>query len=148
MSENAMSRLNFGIESVRKRIRLLLLGSLTGVVAGMGTFMYIQNQFLPWGVERTWAFALIVIAGAYTHFLARDLADSISVSLVAIVVGFVVHVGAWIAPLWILPYPPIARSLLLPKMAGEALTGAIFVYILTFYGSYFAAVIVWGYLDP
>lgn len=148
MSETATSRLNFAIESVRKRIRLLLVGSLTGAVAGMGSFMYIKKLFLPWGIPETAPFALIALAGAYTHFLAQDLSDSISLSLVAVVVGFAVHVGAWIAPLWILPYPPIARGILLPKMAGEALTGAIFVYLLTFYGSYFGAVIIWGYLDP
>lgn len=148
MSERTISRMSFGVGSIRKRIRLLLVGSLTGAVAGMGSFMYIKKFFLPWGIQEAVPFALIALAGAYTHFLARDLADSISLSLVAVVVGFAVHVGAWVAPLWILPYPPIARGILLPKMAGEALTGAIFVYLLTFYGSYFAAVILWGYLDP
>jgi hypothetical protein len=134
--------------AVRHRLRLLALATLTGGVAGMGSFMYIKEQFLPWGVSATWALVLVGLGGAYTHFLAEDLSESISLSLVAVVVGFAVHVGAWIAPLWILSYPPGARDLLLRPMVGRAVTSGILAYVMTFYGSYFGAVLVGGYLEP
>ncbi|WP_135826938.1 hypothetical protein [Halorussus ruber] len=134
--------------AVRHRLRLLALATLTGGVAGMGSFMYIKEQFLPWGVSATWALVLVGLGGAYTHLLAEDLAESISLSLVAVVVGFAVHVGAWIAPLWILSYPPGARDLILRQMVGRAVTSGILAYVMTFYGSYFGAVLVGGYLEP
>ncbi|PSQ46064.1 hypothetical protein BRD15_10205 [Halobacteriales archaeon SW_6_65_15] len=148
MAERAVAATHFGFGTDRRRLRMLALGSLTGVVAGMGSFMYINAQFIPWGVDKMWALALVGVAGAYTHFLAHDLSDSIGLSLVAVLIGLAVHTVAWIAPLWILPYPPFARDILLPKMLGEALAGGILAYLLTFYGSYFGAVLVGGYVEP
>lgn len=148
MAERTLSTGRFTGRAVHNRLRLLVLASLTGVVSGMGTFMYVKEQFLPWGVDATWAFALICLGGVYTHFLADDLSESIKLSLVAAGVGFAVHIGAWIAPLWILPYSPFARDLLLPQMVGRALTSGILTYLVTFYGSYFGAVLVGGYLEP
>lgn len=147
MAERTLSANRFAGRSVRYRLRLLALATLTGGVAGMGTFMYIKDQLIPWGVSPTWALVLVGLGGAYTHFLADDLAESISLSLVAVVVGFAVHVVAWIAPLWILSYSPTARDLLLRQMIGRALTSGILAYLMTFYGSYFAAVLVGGYLE-
>lgn len=130
------------------RARLLGLGLLLGVVAGMGTFMHIKNQLLPGFADRTWSVALMALAGAYSHFLARDLNDSISISLLGFLSGLGVHVLAWISPLWILAYPPLARDVILPKMIGQAITGAILVYLVTFWSAYFAAVLFAGYLKP
>lgn len=148
MAERTLSTNRFASRTTRYRLRLLALATLTGGVAGMGTFMYIKEQLLPWGVEPIWALVLVGLAGAYTHFLAEDLAESISLSLVAVVVGFAVHVGAWIAPLWILSYPPGARDLVLRGMVGRAVTSGILAYLMTFYGSYFGAVLVGGFLEP
>lgn len=147
MAERTLPTTRFGL-AVRRRLRLVGFGSATGVVAGMGSFMYIKAAYMPWGLDGTWALALVGLAGAYTHLLARDLADSIGLSLVAVAVGLAFHTVAWIAPLWMLPYPPLARDLLLPKMVGQAVTSGIFGYLVTFYVSYFAAILVAGYLDP
>lgn len=148
MAERTLAASRLGIGTGRQRLRTLALGSLTGVVAGMGTFMFLSEQFLPWGVTGTWALVLVGVAGAYTHFLADDLSESIGLSLVAVLVGLVVHVVAWIAPLWILSYSPFVRDLLLPQMIGEALASGMPAYLVTFYGSYFGAVLVGGYLKP
>lgn len=148
MAERTLSASRFGFGALRERARLLGLGSLTGLVAGMGTFMYINETFLPWGVSATWALVLVAVAGAYTHLLAVDLSESISLTIVAIVVGLSVHIVAWISPLWILSYSPGARDLLLPRMLGEALMSGLLAYLITFYGSYFGAVLLGGYLDP
>lgn len=148
MAERTLSTGRFTGRAFSNRLRLLVLASLTGGVAGMGTFMFLKEQFLPWGVDATWALVLVAVAGAYTHFLATDLSESISVSLIAAVFGLVVHVVVWIAPLWILSYPPFARDLLLPQMVGQALASGLPPYLVTFYGTYFGAVIVGGYLEP
>lgn len=132
----------------RTRGRLLTLGTLVGTVAGMGSFMYIKESFMPWGVAPAWALVIIAIAGAYAHFFSEDLSDSITLSLVAVVVGLAVHTTAWIAPLWILDYPPAARDLLLPRMLGRALSSGILAYLLTFYAAYFTTLLVGGILDP
>ncbi|MFC7080636.1 hypothetical protein [Halorussus caseinilyticus] len=147
MAERALSAAGFGLGAVRERLRVLALGSLTGVVAGMGTFMFLQENFLPWGVTETWALGFVVAAGAYTHFLAADLSESIALSLVAVVVGLATNVVAWIGPLWILGYPRFARGLLLPKMVGEALASGLPTYLITFYAAYFGALTLGGYLE-
>lgn len=147
MAERTLSATRYDGRAIRARGRVLALGLLIGTVAGMGSFMSIKHSFMPWGVSGTWAFVLIGLSGAYVHFLSRSLSESIALSLVAFAVGVAVHVGAWIAPLWTIPYPPIARDLLLPRMLGRALTGNIFTYVITFYASYFGAVLVGGYLD-
>jgi hypothetical protein len=148
MAERTLSRSQFGVGTDSHRLRTLALGSLTGVVAGMGTFMFLNARFLPWGLTEAWGLAFVGLAGAYTHFLAEDLSESIGLSLVAAVVGLAVHTVAWIAPLWILPYSPFVRDLLLPKMIGEALASGMPTYLITFYGVYFGAVLVAGYLKP
>ncbi|UPV73584.1 hypothetical protein M0R89_13675 [Halorussus limi] len=148
MAERTLAGTRFGFESIRGRLRLLALGSLTGAVAGMGAFMFLKEQLLPWGVTETLALALVGVAGAYTHLLAEDLSESIALALIASGIGLVVHVLAWIAPLWILSYPPPARDLLLPKMVGEALASGLPPYVVTFYGAYFGALLVVGYFEP
>ncbi|UPV99632.1 hypothetical protein M0R88_14050 [Halorussus gelatinilyticus] len=147
MAERNLAGTRLGFGAIGGRLRPLALGTLTGVVAGMGEFMFLKEQFLPWVVTETWALALVAVAGAYTHFLAKDLAESITLSLVAMTVGLTVHVVAWIAPLWLLAYPPGARDLLLPKMVGEAIASGLPPYVITFYGSYFAALLLGGYLE-
>ncbi|WP_158057445.1 hypothetical protein [Halorussus halophilus] len=150
MTENASAAdaRNRSTKLLGNRGRLLTLGSLVGVVAGMGSFMYIKASFIPWGVDPAWALVLVAIAGAYAHFFSEDLADSITLSLVAVVVGLGIHVTAWIAPLWILNYPPAARDLLLPGMLGRAVSSGILAYLLTFYAAYFTVLLVGGVLDP
>lgn len=147
MTERTLSATRLRL-AVRERLRLLVFGSLTGVLAGMGSFMFIKAQYMPWGLGKAWALALVAVAGVYTHLLARDLAESVGLSLVAVAVGLTFHTVAWISPLWILSYPPFARGLLLPKMVGQALMSGVFGYLGTFYASYFTAILVAGYLDP
>lgn len=148
MAERTRTATRFDRGALRERLRLLALGGLVGLVAGMGTFTYIKSQLVPWGVGRGWALALVAAAGAYAYLLADDLAESVALSLVGWAVGFAVHVGAWVAPLWLLSYPRAARGLLLPGMLGEAVAGALLASVLTFYGAYFAVLTVGGYLDP
>ena len=147
MAERTLSANRIDVRRVRARLRVLAFALATGAVAGMGSFMSIKHAYMPWGVSTTWAYVVTALAGAYSHFLAEDLHESITIGLIAFFVGIAFHVGAWVAPLWTIPYPPMARDLLLPQMLGRALVGNVLVYIVTFFGSYFGAVLVGGYLD-
>lgn len=148
MAERTLTVASFGAEARHERLRLLALGSLIGVVAGLGTFMFLRKSFLPWGVSETVPLVIVGVAGAYTHLLSRDLSEGISLSIIAVVVGLVVHVVAWITPLWVLGFSPFARDLLLPKMIGEALASGMPTYLITFYGVYLSVVLVGGYVKP
>lgn len=148
MAERTLSTNQFPVRRVRARLRVVALASLIGVVAGMGSFMSIKYAFMPWDISQTWAYVVTALAGGYAHFLAKDLSESVTIALGAFFIGIAFHIGAWIAPLWLIPYPPIARDLLLPQMLGRALAGNVLVYVMTFLGSYFGAVIVGGYFDP
>lgn len=148
MAERNLSAAWPGFGAVHHRLRLLLVGVLTGSVAGMGSFLFINSQFFPLGLGENWGLLIVGLAGAYTHFLAADLTESVKLSLIAFLVGICVHVGAAIAPLWILPYPPFARDYLLPQTIGRALAGNILGYLMTFWGAYFGAILASGYFDP
>lgn len=148
MSERTLSEVRPEFDFHGSRFNLLVIGMLTGSVAGMGTFMFVNSRFMPFGLDGPWPLVIVGLGAMYTHLLAEDLAESAAVSIVAFAFGLAIHVGAWIAPLWILPFPPIARGLLLPKMAGEALLTGLLTYLMTFYGVYFGTVTVVGYFDP
>ncbi|MFC4449789.1 hypothetical protein [Halorussus aquaticus] len=147
MAERTRTMSGVELDGVRTNLRLLALTLFTGSVAGMGAFMSVKHTLMPLGVSQTWAYVVMALGGAYNHLLARDLTESITLALGSFLVGLAFHVAVWIAPLWLLPYPPLARDVLLPKMLGQAIAGAIFTYLMTFFGAYFATVLVGGYLE-
>ncbi|MFB9804261.1 hypothetical protein ACFFQF_01665 [Haladaptatus pallidirubidus] len=81
----------------------------------------------------------------YAHLLANGLRESIRVGLVGFFTGGFTLVGVWLAPLWILPYTAGARDILLPKVAGTAVTAAIIVYSAVFLGAYLSALTIDAY---
>lgn len=147
-TERTLLTTRFGVGSVTNRLRLLFIGTLTGVMGGMGSFLFINSEFFPLGLGENWGLLIIAVAGVYTHVIAADLAESISVAIIAFFVGLGVHVGTSIAPLWMLSYHPLALDLLLPIMLGRAVVGNLFGYSVTFFGSYCAAVLVDGSYKP
>jgi hypothetical protein len=147
MAERTLSTNRFGVGSVVSRLRLLFIGTLTGIMGGMGAFLFINSEFMPLGLGENWGLLIIGVAGVYTHVISADLTESIGVAIIAYTVGLGVHVGTSIAPLWILSYPPLARDLLLPSMVGQAIAGNFFGYLTMFFGSYCAAVVVDGYYE-
>jgi hypothetical protein len=147
MTERTFSTNRFDIGPVVSRLRVLFAGTFTGIMGGMGAFLFINSEFMPLGLGENWGLLVISVAGVYTHLISADLTESISIAMIAYFVGLGVHVGASIAPLWILSYPPLARDLLLPSMVGQAIAGNFFGYLTMFSGSYFAAVAFDGYYE-
>lgn len=147
MAERTLSETRFGVGSVVAGLRLLLIGTMTGVMGGMGSFLFINAEFMPLGLGENWGLLIIAVAGVYTHLIAADLRESVSAAIIASFVGIGLHVGASIAPLWLLSYHPMARDVLLPGMLGRSWTGSIFGYFATFIGTWGAAVVVDAYYE-
>lgn len=148
MVERTLFRTRFGVGSVAGGLRLLFIGTLTGIMGGMGAFLFINSELFPLGLGENWGLLIIGVAGVYTHVISTDLRESASAAIIAFLVGIGIHVGVSIAPLWILSYPPMARDLLLPVVLGRALGGNVFGYFMPFLGSYCAAVLVDGLYKP
>ncbi|WP_433628135.1 hypothetical protein [Halomicrococcus sp. NG-SE-24] len=124
----------------------LLKGVGTGLVAGMASFVYNMSDLMAVNVDPTLLLVITMLSGVFAHLLSKTLRESIRVGLVGYFSGGATIVAAWIAPLWMVPYSSGAREILLPKLAGEAVTAAFLVFTATFFGAYLAAVIVEAYL--
>jgi hypothetical protein len=85
----------------------------------MGAFVYNATQFVPGETDVRLLLVPVFAAGAFAYLFADSLRASARLGLIGFFGGLVVFMGAWIAPLWILPYSPTARDILLPKMLGE-----------------------------
>lgn len=146
-SESSWSTENGGSQMdgrLRKFAPVLLTGVGVGILGGMGTFLYTRRAFLPDAVDPVWALVVIGLIAVLTHRLAQTLEESITLALVGMTSGIGVHVIAWAAPLWILPYSPAARDLLLPAMVGRGFTVAVLVYPVVFLGAYLTAILLDG----
>lgn len=113
----------------------------------MGAFMYTRTGLLPVPLDGWMMAGLVVVAGVYTYLLERDVRGSVTAMLVAFGVGIGMLILAWIAPLWLLPYPPAARDLILPGLLQRAVTAAMTAYLLLFLGGYLTTLMIAGYLD-
>ncbi|WP_137287137.1 hypothetical protein [Halorussus salinisoli] len=130
------------LDSLRRVGVFLLTGVAVGTLAGMGTFVYNATQFLSVETDVRLLLVPVVAAGSFAHLFASSLQRSIRLGLIGFFVGLFVFVGAWIAPLWILPYPPEARGVLLPKLVGDTMSAAFINYATAYLGGYLATVTV------
>lgn len=124
-------------ESLTATLRTALLSLVLGGIAGMGTFVFIQEQFAPTLVEPWYAIGAIVLAGLFNRLLSRDLRNGMLISFLAVGVAFVVNFVVWLAPLWLSGYPWFAINILLPTLLGRSLLSVIIVLPLSYYGGYF-----------
>lgn len=127
---------------VRRWGRFLVKGLSLGLLAGMGAFVYNATQFVPFEVDVRLLLVPVFAAGAFAHLFADSLRDSIRLGLAGFFVGLVVFASAWIAPLWIVSYSPVARDIMLLKLAGDAISAAFLTYSATYLGGYLATVSV------
>lgn len=112
-------------------------GLAVGLLAGMGAFVYHMTQFVAVDVDYRVFLAPMVAAGAFAHLFAPSLRRSVRLGLGGFFVGLVVLVGAWVAPLWILGYPPSMRDFLLLNRIGQmVVTAAVINYAATYAGGY------------
>jgi hypothetical protein len=115
------------------------------VLAGLGAFLLSQPSLTP-VAGTTPPLALVALGGGFVPLLTDRLRRSVAAMLCAYATGIAVHLGAYVAPLWVLSYPPSARDLLLPRFLGEALA-VVFQYTLAFFAAYLLVVTISGYLS-
>ena len=130
---------------VRALSRTVSVGLPSGVLAGLGAFLLSQPSLTP-VAGTTLPLALVALGGGFVPLLTDRLRRSVAAMLCAYATGIAVHLGAYVAPLWVLSYPPSARDLLLPRFLGEALT-IVFQYTLAFFAAYLLVVTISGYLS-
>ena len=105
------------------------VGVATGAMGGMAAFVLSRVALAPGPVDALAAGVLVALAGAYTHLLLLDLRASVTAMLVALGIGTATVVAAWVAPLWVLPYAPLARAVLLPPLLQRAVTAAMTTWL-------------------
>jgi hypothetical protein len=127
---------------LRRRGTTLVKSILIGLLAGMGAFVYNGTQFLPFEVDPRLLLVPILLASAFARLFASSLRESVQLALAGFFIGAATFVGAWIAPLWILPYSPVARDILLPKLTGSAISAGFLNFSPTYLGGYLATVSV------
>lgn len=126
--------------------RTVAVGLAVGAVVGMGTFSYTIPAAMPDVVPEWVPLAFVAAAGVYPHLFASSLRQSMGMALVGLGAGFAVTIGAWVAPLWILPVPPVARDIFLPFMSGRAFSSVVLVVPIAYFGTYLGMVFVDGLL--
>lgn len=130
-----------GSRSHLRRVgRLLLKGLCVGLLAGMAAFVYNMTQFVAADVSNQHLLVPVLAAGAFGHLFAASLPESIRLGIVGFFVGLFVYLTAWIAPLWILSYPPALVDAMLPRMAGQAMSAAFLNYATAYLGGYLITV--------
>lgn len=148
-SKGTRSRIARNIR-IRSRLRTgwrpLVVGVATGILGGMGLYVYNRPLLIPIS-DPIWGLICIILAGVYTRLLTATLKQSLSAAIIGILTGSIVTIGARIAPLWLLSYTPAARELLLPAAIGRAIVGLLFVFILVYLGSYLFIATTYGFFN-
>ncbi|WP_135829055.1 hypothetical protein [Halorussus halobius] len=131
----------------RRAGRVLLQAGAVGVLAGMGAFVYNSTQFLTFDVDARLLLAPMFAAGVFAHAFAPSLRESVRLGIAGFFAGLAVFVAAWLAPLFVLPFPDSAIDLLLPSMMGDVTSAAFLNYSPTYLGGYLLAVSVGAFLE-
>lgn len=134
------------------RLRTVGVGIGTGLVAGMGAFMYVRDDIvpahgLPFVPGAQWyPVVMMALAGVYVYLLTPDSRESIVAGLVGFTVALFTLVAAVVVPLYFL-YPAPARGPLARQYLHDAIPGLINGLLLVYFGGYLTALLVLGYLD-
>ncbi|MFB6221632.1 MAG: hypothetical protein ABEH90_09350 [Halolamina sp.] len=134
--------------------RVLATGLFVGLVSGMAEFVYVRDGLAPGFIEPWWALLAVAVAGGFVHVFTRDLAESVAAAAYGLLGGVAVHVGAYVSPLFVLADPPTGAEFLwyepgigdalLIKLAGRAMTTALFTYLLAFLCGWLIVVSLYG----
>ncbi|WP_224447253.1 hypothetical protein [Haloprofundus salilacus] len=125
-------------------VRFVGIGVATGVLVALAA--YVTNRAQMVSAVPSWLpFAVGFLGGAYVQVLSRDLGESVRAFLVALVVGTACYLVAALAPLWILPYEPTVRDLLIRSILREEIANLVFASLIPqLFVGYLAAVVVDG----
>ncbi|PSP75709.1 hypothetical protein BRC81_15100 [Halobacteriales archaeon QS_1_68_20] len=140
------------VSLVRSRLRTVGVGVGTGLVAGMGAFMYVRDELVPThGIPllpgpEWYPVVMMALAGIYVYLLTPDSRESIVAGLVGFLVAVSTLVAAVVVPLYVL-YPGPARGPLARQYLREAFPGLLNGLVLVYFGGYLTALLVLGYLD-
>lgn len=127
---------------VQRKGPFILKGLSIGLLAGMGAFVYNGTQFLPFEIAVQLLLVPMLLAGGFARLFASSLRESVRLALAGFFVGLATFVGAWVAPLWVLSYSPVARDVLLPKLAGSAISAGFLTFSPAYLGGYLLTVSV------
>lgn len=123
-----------------KRRLDLLVGAVSGLIAGMAAFTY-ANFPAGVGIERELAAVLMIVAGGLGASFTDTLRRSTVVFFVGWSVGAVVLVLSLVVPAYYFPYTQVAQNVLVSLMARDALGWIVMVYSPAYVGAYFVALI-------
>lgn len=141
---------NLARERRLARLRTLGVGVATGLVAGMGGFMYTREAFVPTvgPLVGTWYPSILAaLAGAFAYLLTADARESIQAAIVGFLVGVATIVVAWMGPLWLLDFSPLARDVYIRGRLQLTVPGIVTTLLLVYWGGYLTTMLVGGYLD-
>jgi len=121
-----------------RAVRATVIGVATGVVAGLGTFVFGNSNVSPVAGSPNLALAAIALAGAYAHLLAADLRESFTTAGVAFLVGSAVCIGAWLWPVYALGYTGVLAELVGAPRFRNGVVNVITIQLMVFTASYLA----------
>lgn len=151
MSDGALSaktaRSGRWLSPSRTALRMAGLGLATGAMGGMATFVWTRSSVMPPAYPSWLPVALMVAAGAYTYLFAPTLRASVIAFGVSLPTALAVAALGWVAPLWLLSYPPAARDLLVPQYLQAATIEFVFTYFAAFSLGYLVVVSLDGMTD-
>ncbi|MFB6300726.1 MAG: hypothetical protein ABEH65_10740 [Halobacteriales archaeon] len=125
---------------LRSYLRIGGIGIATGWVSGISAFVLIHPETMAYSEYAFYPLAFIVIAGAFAYLFADSLTESIYSILLCFLFGSTVFLTSQLAPLYILPYDPETRRVLMIPFLARAVTTAITKYIYYLLSGYMAAV--------
>ncbi|MFB6236146.1 MAG: hypothetical protein ABEH81_12535 [Halopenitus sp.] len=124
--------------AVMRWIRATIIGVLTGIVGGLGTFVFSNTDVSPIAGDPKLALIPIVLSGVYAHLFAADLRESFTAAGVAFLVGAVVCIGAWVWPVYALGYTGVLAELVGAPRLRNGVVNVITIYLMVFGASYLA----------
>jgi len=123
--------------------RVILVGSLTGIVGGMGTFTFTRMPLSPF--DAAWfPLILVAIGGGYLHVLSKDMRSGAYAMLVGFVVGMGFNIAAWVSPVYILPYSDAAQDIAVMAQLQQSLVSVVMIYSIIYLAGYLTVASISG----
>lgn len=127
--------------------RILLVGTATGSIAGLATFMTTHPGVNPF--DASWiATGFVTIAGSYTHLLSAHGRASISAAVIGYLVSIVANGLAWQSTILLLDGPVPHLQLAMFGLFQKTIVTTMFVLTVVYFGGYFFAFLLSGLFLP